>query len=271
MKRWLRTSQLARAQIRGASEAGYTIIETLIVLAVTTMMFVTVALFFSGRQAKTEFQQAVRNYEASVETIISEVVNGHYISYTCTALGSGTPSVTSSPSPSSASNEACIFVGKTLQIIDPTNESTEVSTLVGRRTLSDTNKRDVESILEAKPVISSAATASFDHSFNLEVRRMARISNNTTVEAIGFTKSFSRSVTTGGGSADLVKLYSTGVAAMAPGGVVDLVNFTEATGGIIICLVGQNDQRAEITVGASGNPTSLVSTLNTQSAGQCNV
>ncbi|MDQ3123609.1 MAG: hypothetical protein M3Q14_02915 [bacterium] len=276
MIRWLRMRQLARPRQAHRSGAGYTITETLIVLAVTTVMFTAVALLFSGRQARTEFTQAVRDFEGRLETLISEVVNGHYSSngFKCIPSASGPPAITATPG-NTGSSEDCIFVGKVIQA-DPSLTSSKILTLIGRRTVSVNNSDNVNSMTEAQPVVATAVDFNYNHNFQLELERFLTLDTNTEIAAIGFINKFSRGVnTSGSGNADLVDLYGL----LGPAGTdltptanrVNLASFNELTRGVRVCLHGQNNQRAEITIGANGNPTSLVSTLDTRMVGPCSV
>ena len=57
-------------------------------LSVTTLMFIFIATAFMGRQRRAEFNQSVRNFEAMLQTIISETANGSYqSSKECTIFG----------------------------------------------------------------------------------------------------------------------------------------------------------------------------------------
>ncbi|HSX44369.1 MAG TPA: hypothetical protein VLE69_03715, partial [Candidatus Saccharimonadales bacterium] len=57
---------------------GFTIVETMIVLAVTGFMFFSAMLFISGQQAKTEFTQAAHETEAKINDVLNDVSTGVY-------------------------------------------------------------------------------------------------------------------------------------------------------------------------------------------------
>ncbi len=97
---------------------GYTIVEVLIVLAVSGVMFVIAATFVSGKQARASFQQGTRTLTANIQSTIDSVVDGQYtdIPLICT-LNSTIPRTLSFLPGSSArqgSNPDCTFLGQVL-------------------------------------------------------------------------------------------------------------------------------------------------------------
>lgn len=57
---------------------GYTIIETIIFLAVTGAVFASTITIVSGQQARTEFTQAVRDVQTRIQDISNDVTTGFY-------------------------------------------------------------------------------------------------------------------------------------------------------------------------------------------------
>lgn len=249
-------------KLRRTEGAGYTITEVMIVMAVTTVMFVATVTIFSGRQGRTEFTQAVRNFEAQLQTTISEVTNGVYASSNCRAIASGTPGVAfDSNVPGS-----CIFVGKGYTPLVSMVES-DVSTLVGRRTIGAA-ANEVTTLSEAAPAV--ASTGTYTHSFQLQLRRIVRMGGDasTSYSSFAFIVPFAGSSnieTDQSAGSRQVTLFAVplGGALPYPRGLVEVPQ------GIKLCLRGQNGQRAEITIGAEGSDSLLVSTLDTQNVGEC--
>jgi prepilin-type N-terminal cleavage/methylation domain-containing protein len=94
---------------------GYTIVEVLIVLAVSGVMFVIAANFINGKQQKTAFSQAVNEMASRVQDTIEQVTDGQYsdIPFGC-ALG--TPlQISASQTQSQGTNPSCVFIGKLFQ------------------------------------------------------------------------------------------------------------------------------------------------------------
>lgn len=269
MKRWLSFSQLAQENRVERSGAGYTLVEVLIVLGVTTAMFVTIMVYFSGRSARVEFTQAVRNYETKLQNVINEVESGQYQSdRNCSVGGSGPPSF-SGGGGESGTNRDCIFAGKMFMT---KSEDTDIVTFVGRRRTPGTDPKDVSTIYEARPVADASVTTNFGHSYDLEVTRVVRLSDNVTgVAAFGFFVQFAGNNALGGGKlAQLYGLVGTTVPTNTntesnkirnPGTLNDL---TALPDGLAVCVRGQNSQEAIIRIGLNGSQTSITSELDTQ-------
>lgn len=108
MKRGLRRRQ---------SSAGFTIVETMIVLAVTGILFVAIAISWAGRQHKNEFTTSSNDIRDRMQQVISDVQNGFFpdtAGFTCTKTGSSNLSLTSS-SQTQGTNDNCVFLGKVMQ------------------------------------------------------------------------------------------------------------------------------------------------------------
>lgn len=242
--------------LRRIDGAGYTITEVMIVLAVTTLMFVAVVAAFAGRQGRTEFTQAVRNYEAQLQTTISEVANGVYDATDCAGTASGVSFASNLPG-------SCIFVGKAYTIAS-NRLSSNISTLVGRR---QAGTPPVEVTAYTQTAATASAVQTYTHTFQLQLRRIVQPGNRgITYTAFGFIVPFA-------GSSDIstdqsagsrqVELYALRRGLSFPGGLAKVPD------GVTLCLLGQNGQRAELTIGAEGSDSLLVSNLDTPNEGDC--
>ncbi|HSX06134.1 MAG TPA: type II secretion system protein [Candidatus Saccharimonadia bacterium] len=100
-----------------AASGGFTIVEVMIVLAVTGIMFVAAAILINGRQNKTEFTTAINDLQQQLQQIVNETISGYYPNngnFICN--GSATGSVTfTAGSNKQGTNGGCIFMGKALQ------------------------------------------------------------------------------------------------------------------------------------------------------------
>jgi prepilin-type N-terminal cleavage/methylation domain-containing protein len=107
--------------MKTVQEKGYTILELMIVLAVSASMFVIVATTFGGRQQQVQFTQGVRDFDSRLKDIINDVSLGYYPaneSVTCTVSGNNSePRVLDNPGIADplGSNIDCISIGKVLQ------------------------------------------------------------------------------------------------------------------------------------------------------------
>jgi prepilin-type N-terminal cleavage/methylation domain-containing protein len=101
---------------RARMQRGFTIIEVLVVLAVTGAMFIMAVYAINGKQNETEFQQSVNDIRSSIQQVIDQTAAGDYANtgnFTCDGtLGN---LVIQSGANKQGSNTGCLFLGKVLQ------------------------------------------------------------------------------------------------------------------------------------------------------------
>lgn len=119
----------------GSLAGGFTIIETLIVLAISGGMVLSIIFMVSGQQAKAQFQQAINAVSLQLQQTIDDVANGYYPTgnIQC-AAGAGGPAI--SPGSSSlGTNDACVLVGKVIQFDNKPDPQQYIAySMVGLRT-----------------------------------------------------------------------------------------------------------------------------------------
>jgi type II secretory pathway pseudopilin PulG len=129
-----RQRHVSRRSSRGSAGQGFTIVEVMIVLIVTSALFVSAAVLISGRQSQTAFDQAIRQIQAQIQQVMDEVSNGYFpdSNFSCTAGPSG-PVLTTVPSGGQGTNSGCIFVGKAIQfkVANSDPEQYVIHTLAG--------------------------------------------------------------------------------------------------------------------------------------------
>ena len=173
--------------------AGYTIIEVMIVLAVSGAIFFVAYNSISGKQADTAFTIGTNEFATQLRTIISQIQNGQYtdVSIGCDSSGS---SITFDSSASISKNN-CVFIGKFLHFsLSGDNTKYEIFSVVGAGSAS--------TLANAKPtpVTTSAAkptnpelTTQESMPQNLQITSIKNISKAGTVMAtywgIGFFQS----------------------------------------------------------------------------------
>jgi prepilin-type N-terminal cleavage/methylation domain-containing protein len=110
------------------STGGFTIVEVLIVLAVSSLILLSAMTLVNGRQARTEFTTGVNDLEQQFQQIINETASGYYPNtqdFTCTGNPGSAVSFTLIPR-GQGTNASCIFLGKAIQFgttasgVDPT-------------------------------------------------------------------------------------------------------------------------------------------------------
>ncbi len=107
----------------GKRPHGFTIVETMIFLGVSGVLFVSVFALISNDQNKTEFFQGIHQVDSQIQSLATNVQNGDYSNYTdftCRDMsgGSGTnpvPDITTNLVSNQGTNEGCTFIGHILQ------------------------------------------------------------------------------------------------------------------------------------------------------------
>lgn len=140
---------------RGRHSGGYTIVETLIFLAVSGALFISAVTVISGRQGRTEFTSAARDFEAQIQDIANDVSTGYYANpalgsnfLKCSAPLNSALIIGSGNGDTQGANTGCIFIGKTLQLgVIGAHDEYRLMTLAGKqRTVSGA---DVSSFTES--------------------------------------------------------------------------------------------------------------------------
>jgi type II secretory pathway pseudopilin PulG len=146
-------------------DMGYTILETMIFLAVSSALFVSAMTAVSGQQVKTQFSQSVRDFDTRIRDIVNQVSTGTYedasmVHCAVNPAGSGVI-FSSSGTDQTGKNTDCVFIGKVLQL-GITGESTDgqyrlaTYTVLGKRL--DSVGKVVSTLTAAQPTaISSPA------------------------------------------------------------------------------------------------------------------
>ena len=94
---------------------GFTIVEVMIVLAITGGLFISAAVMISGRTNKAQFEQSINQITAQLRQSINEVSTGYYPNrgFQCQANGA-TVSITAGTT-EQGTNSGCMLLGKALQ------------------------------------------------------------------------------------------------------------------------------------------------------------
>lgn len=106
----------------GRQKQGYTIVEVMVFLVISGLMFIIAASFINGKQARAEFRQGMNDVNAQIQQTINDVSNGFYPSrggFTCTAgIAGGVPGfgpATPAAPGVQGTNIGCTFIGKVMQ------------------------------------------------------------------------------------------------------------------------------------------------------------
>lgn len=135
------------------STRGFTIFETLIVLAVTTFLFMAAAITINGRQQRTDFQVGSRDLRQQIRDIVNQTKSGYYpnsLNFRCTLNSPNLRIIAGATE--QGKNADCIYAGTAL-VFNPSAAEREQYTaypLAGRRTVvAGGEERDVRTPGEA--------------------------------------------------------------------------------------------------------------------------
>lgn len=257
-----------------ARNRGFTITETLIVLAVSGALLLLAIGLVSGRQNRTQFMTAINNLQQQVQQIINETSSGFAsgTDFHCqgsTAGGAPTISAYDPANPSSG----CVFLGKVLQFgtdNDGTTGHLVVYPIVGNQQFNSAGTvRQTQSLTEAHPVAAVSTdgwppSVNSTTTFALENGLKVPNSSDTTSYAVAFISSLGdytgcTNLCSGSQQFSLYKINGVG-AKVSPGTVVNAVNsgspanFQTVAGGIQVCVnSGTTDQSGLLTIGGDGN------------------
>lgn len=183
----------------GKLPLGYTIIEVMIVLAVSAVMFLIAANFISGKQSSTAFTEGTNEFDTEMQSVINQVTDGQYsdVQFTCTSGAGGalTFSLSASPSSTQGTNPPCVYLGKFLYFIQGANPTDyETFSLAGNRQDNATGgPATTLAELNATPIIGGGIDLTTQSSIpqQIEVKSMhATVSGNTfQVYGLGFIQS----------------------------------------------------------------------------------
>ena len=130
---------------------GYTIIEVMIVLAVSAGLMVVASVFIGGRQAKTEFQVAIRSTQTKIQQVLNEANSGYYQSdydFSCSKVAGDYVKIKGSGvTEERGAHGDCIYIGNSLVF---TQDGLFVVPMAGQR-LKDSTSESTQTIAEAKP------------------------------------------------------------------------------------------------------------------------
>jgi type II secretory pathway pseudopilin PulG len=272
--------------MRGGKNArGFTILETLLVLAITGGLFLAVAVTLSGRQNRTQFEQSIQEIKSQIEQTINDVATGFYpnTNFRCTAGGSG-PSL-SSGTANQGENEGCIFLGKVMQFdiagTDP--EQYSVFTVAGLQRNSSGD--EVGTYAESFPTVVAPSTSSPGRPdasqpakllYGLTTHEVYYGTVKTNIGAVAFLNSLasysSGSIVSGSQQVNVVPINGTGLN-VTPAAAAETINSQLATSpinvsnGIKLCFasggtqqsglitIGSNNRQLSVTLSIKGNRT----------------
>lgn len=100
----------------GKTPLGYTVLEVMIVLAISGVMFIIAQNFVNGKQARTAFTQGVNELSSQLQNTADQVGDGQFSDIQMPTCQVNTASYvtfpTAAPTREQGTNTSCVFLGK---------------------------------------------------------------------------------------------------------------------------------------------------------------
>lgn len=286
------------------ASSGYTIVEVMIVMAVSGGLLVSVMTMINGQQRRTEYSTAVRDFELKLQDIFNDVEAGYYpnndqLQCVDNPNDSSIPTIqrigVTQVGQEQGTNADCIFVGKALQFYRDANLTSNyrIFTIVGKRQhLVNGQLVDVTNIDSARP------TAFFrpneDNSRNVELgtlRSGLQVTQIRYIDTIPQKTSFgiavlsslgdggsltqnSISSSDGGSRLAFLDINANNKGELQAQGEIrpsklNSSAITDASKGVVVCLNdGPGGRHAAVTVGVYYDPTESDPTKRIKPSGQ---
>lgn len=259
---------------RARHEAGYTILEVLIFVALTSVMLVIAVSNITGNQRQTQFAQSARGFESVLNDVLNDTPTGYFP--TNDTIGCRIDAVTNDPEIYNASaqtlgsNVECVYVGKALQFA-PNGDTNKVWVypLAGRRLALGTSE-PVDTIDEARPVAVSIPTdpgftdAVQEISLQNDVRVTKIINADTSAEygSVAILTRFEGANPAGVADAQLVRVGAINGTSQGQNKItaVSAINMLKdpgtlitSTKGIVLCIADSFNHKASIIIGENSS------------------
>jgi Tfp pilus assembly protein FimT len=261
---------------------GFTIVETLIFLAVSGVMFVSAMLVVGGQQARTEFRQSAGEFQALIDDTANDVATGYYLNNGGRVCGNwaGVPFIWTGTA-QQGTQQGCIMMGRVIQFGHEGD-----NTKVARYNVAGVRQKDgrlVQTLVDAQPDIYAPQVSQLLSGMSVASAyyQQSPSSARLPIGGIAILSSLAEYSTTGGltsglSRVELVPMTAQGVGAsqsdfttsnkallreISPGPVVN------PSGGFTVCLdSGGTDQHIVLRFGVGGSAATEVDYRQQRSA-----
>jgi type II secretory pathway pseudopilin PulG len=265
----------------GLNPLGFTIIETMIFLAVSGALVVVGLSAVYGTQSQSEFRVAVNDAQQQIDKVINNVANGYYADtskITCNNVGDTTFIDETTPS-ATGTNLDCSFLGRVIWFREsPAPPAFVVYSVAGIRQKGGVDKKEVVNMAEADPDVIESSKEEILLKNGLTIGKVS-IGTTPQIGAVGFFTSFGSYTSSGSLGSSSSKYNFAGLSGTninsdnirsmikTPGFRTQYDNNVPFYGknpndGIRVCLLGGNNQHAIITIGGQGKLATTALTIN---------
>src|SRR4051812_11374835 len=102
---------------------GYTIVEVMIFLAISSVIFVGAQLVFRGQQGSSQFEQGMRDMASVFEQYAAQVNSGRFTggdNFTCAGSAISGPVISAPTTGQAGTNDGCLFLGLAVRVVPST-------------------------------------------------------------------------------------------------------------------------------------------------------
>lgn len=270
--------------IKNARYSGYTVVEVMMFLAISGVLFMIAGTYINGQQQAAQFSQGLRDFESKIQDTVNGVATGNYPdagTFVCTVNESSGNLDFAAGGAKQGTNKECVFIGKVIQLAPQETgpDGLNIFTVAGRRldSYGDEIQRLDESIPTPVAIAASIAnTSGIDLTgrenlkWGLKATRIISAGSRQDVAAIGFISDFGRYSSFG--TSNLVS-GAQSVSPVLPLGALnksldDMVSTirslketdrTRGREGLIVCFRSANDDRkGAVTINAQGGTSVII-------------
>jgi len=150
---------------------GYTVIEVLIVLSISSVVFLSAVLVFRGQSGGTRFTQSMHDLNSKIQSYANQVSSNKSpfsSAYSCAVSGvNQRPVLTAAPSGAAGTNEGCLFLGRALQVGSPATALYAYTVLGTRNQGGVASNPPATNFIDANPEPAIAADADLTEKYDL--------------------------------------------------------------------------------------------------------
>jgi hypothetical protein len=140
---------------------GFTVVETMIFLAVSAALFIAAVRLIGTQQRRAEFTYGIQEFSSQMRDVVNDVSTGYYDyrgNLSCTANATGPPILAGGGAKSTqGENEGCIFIGRVIQFAPDDYgadfEGYRIFTVAGRRVVEvGGSRKETTNLMESRTV-----------------------------------------------------------------------------------------------------------------------
>jgi prepilin-type N-terminal cleavage/methylation domain-containing protein len=189
----------------GKAPLGYTIVEVMVVLAISGVMFLLASTFVNGKQARTAFTQGVNDFATRLQSLAGQVSDGQFTDIKlqqCDPQSGGTLSFNGSFNSDQGTNNKCVFLGKLFYFYtDGTAKPEKYAQLSLATAMKDKNTNQPITTLNSYVTVIQALTNTYDNPQALDVTHMRVNGAANDNFSVGFVQGLGTTNTSSAGAA----------------------------------------------------------------------